>query len=115
MLVATGLVDKLPDIPGLRERWGRDVVHCPHCFGWELRDAPLGVVATGPQAAAQALMWRQWSSDVILFLHTAPVPTHEQMKQLGARGISVVDGEVAAVEVTDDRLSGVHLQSAARP
>ena len=42
ILVSTGLVDVLPDIPGLADRWGRDVVHCPFCFGWELRDARLG-------------------------------------------------------------------------
>jgi thioredoxin reductase len=111
VLVSTGLVDELPDIPGLRERWGRDVVHCPYCFGWELRDAPLGVLATGPNAAAQALMWRQWSSDLTLFLHTAPRPTDEQMEQLAARGIGVVDGEVAALQVADDRLTGVRLRS----
>jgi hypothetical protein len=63
------------------------------------------------RAAAQALMWRQWSSEVALFRHTAPVPTDEQMEQLAARGISVIDGEVVAVEATDDRLSGVRLQS----
>jgi thioredoxin reductase len=111
LLVATGLVDELPDIPGLRERWGRDVVHCAYCFGWELRNARLGVLATGPLAAAGALMWRQWSSDLTLFLHTAPYPTDEQMEQLAARGIEVVEGEVAAVEVTGDRLTGVRLQS----
>jgi len=111
MLVATGLVDEYPGIPGLRERWGRDVVHCPFCFGWELRDQPLAVLATGPQAAAQALMWRQWSQDVALFLHTAPRPTPEQVEQLAARGISLVDGEVTGVEVTGDCLSGVRLRS----
>ena len=111
VLVTTGLVDELPDIPGLRDRWGRDVVHCPYCFGWELTDAPLGVLATGPQAAAQALLWRQWSSDLILFLHTAPPPTDEQAEQLAARGVRTVEGEVAAVEVTDDRLRGVRLRS----
>jgi thioredoxin reductase len=111
VLVTTGLVDELPDLPGLRERWGRDVVHCPYCFGWELRDAPLGVLATGPHAAAQALLWRQWSADVTLLLHTAPRPTDEQMQQLAARGISVVDGQVAALEVTGDRLTGVRLQA----
>lgn len=111
VLVATGLVDELPDIRGLRERWGRDVVHCPYCFGWELREAVLGVLATGPHAAAQTLMWRQWSSDVSLFLHTAPALTDGELEQLAARGISVVEGEVVAVEVTDDRLTGVRLQS----
>lgn len=111
LLVTTGLVDELPDIPGQRERWGRDVVHCPYCFGWELRDLPLGVLATSPHAAAQALMWRQWSPDVILVRHTASGPTGEQMAQLSARGIRVVVGEVAAVEVSDGRLSGVRLRS----
>jgi thioredoxin reductase len=111
ILVATGLVDEYPDIPGLRERWGRDVVHCPFCFGWELRDQPLAVLATGPQAAAQAVMWRQWSQDVALFLHTAPRPAPEQVEQLAARGISLVEGEVTGVEVTGDRLSGVRLRS----
>lgn len=111
VLVTTGLVDELPDIPGLRERWGRDVVHCPYCFGWELRDMALGVLATGPHGVGQALMWRQWSADIILFQHSGPIPTDEQREQLAARGIRVVDGEVAAVQVTDDRLSGVRLRS----
>ncbi len=111
VLVTTGLVDELPDIPGLRERWGRDVVHCPYCFGWELRDEPLGVLADGPHAVAQALMWSQWSRDIVLFRHTEPAPTGEQAEQLAARGVDVIDGEVAAVEVIEDRLSGVRLRS----
>lgn len=111
VLVATGLVDEYPDIPGLAERWGRDVVHCPFCFGWELRDAPLGVLAAGPQAATQALMWRQWSPDVTLFAHTAPSPSGEQAEQLAARGISVIEGEVTGIQVTGDHLTGVRLAS----
>lgn len=111
MLVATGLVDEYPAIPGLRDRWGRDVVHCPFCFGWELRDQPLAVLATGPHAAEQALMWRQWSQDVVLFSHTAPSPAPEQAERLAARGIGVVEGEVIGVEVTGDHLSGVRLRS----
>ncbi|MFE6690924.1 hypothetical protein ACFVFQ_31190 [Streptomyces sp. NPDC057743] len=43
---ATGLRDKLPDIPGIRERWGRDLLHCPHCHGYEARDQPLGALGT---------------------------------------------------------------------
>jgi thioredoxin reductase len=111
VLVATGLIDEYPDIPGLAERWGRDVVHCPFCFGWELRDAPLGVLATGPHAATQALMWRQWSPDVALFAHTAARFSGEQAEQLAARGINVIEGEVTGVQVTDDHLSGVRLRS----
>ena len=111
LLVTTGLVDVLPDISGLHQRWGRDVVHCPYCFGWELRDAPLGVLATSPHAVAHALMWRQWTSDLILFQHTAPGPSDEQMAQLSARGIQLVAGEVTSVEVSDDQLSGIRLRS----
>ncbi|MEV6637010.1 NAD(P)/FAD-dependent oxidoreductase [Actinoplanes sp. NPDC051470] len=109
LLITTGLVDVFPDIPGLHERWGNDVVHCPFCFGWELRDQALGVLATGPQATMQALMWRQWSSDVTLFLHTAPEPTDEQRQQLAARGVRVVGGEVTRVEVEDNKITGVRL------
>ena len=48
VLLATGAVDELPDVLGARERWGRDLLHCPYCHGWEVRDQPLGVLATGP-------------------------------------------------------------------
>lgn len=86
-------------------------MHCPFCFGWELRDRPLAVLATGPHAAAQALTWRQWSNDIVLFLHTAPAPTREQVEQLEARGINLVEGEVTGIDVTADSLSGVRLRS----
>jgi thioredoxin reductase len=111
LLLCTGLVDELPDIPGLRQRWGRDVLHCPHCHGWEVRDQPIGVLGTGPHAVRQALLFRQWSAEVTLFLHTAPEPTDEQWEELAAREIAVVDGEVAALEVTGDQLTGVRLAS----
>ncbi|MGM1061696.1 NAD(P)/FAD-dependent oxidoreductase [Saccharothrix sp. Mg75] len=109
LLVATGLVDELPDVPGLRERWGRDVVHCPYCHGWEVRDRAIGVLATGPMSVHQALLFRQWSADVVLFAHTGPAPTDEQAEQLAARGVRVVPGEVASLEVVDDRITGLRL------
>ncbi|MFF5564844.1 NAD(P)/FAD-dependent oxidoreductase [Streptomyces sp. NPDC012623] len=109
LLVTTGLVDELPDVPGLAGRWGREVLHCPYCHGWEVRDEPIGVVASGPLGVRQALMWRQWSKDVTLCLHTGPEPTDEEYEQLAAREIAVVDGEVTGVEVSGDRLSGLRL------
>ncbi|MBT2365989.1 NAD(P)/FAD-dependent oxidoreductase [Streptomyces sp. ISL-10] len=114
LLVATGLVDELPDVPGVAERWGRDVLHCPYCHGWEVRDRAIGVLATGPLAAQQALVWRQWSKDVTLFLHTGPEPGDEEYEQLAAREIAVVDGRVTGLDVaagdTDGRLRGVRLE-----
>jgi thioredoxin reductase len=109
LLVASGLVDELPDVPGVRERWGRDVVHCPYCHGWEVRDQAIGVLSSGPMSVHQALLFRQLSRDVIYFTHGMP-PDGEQAEQLAARGIRVVDGEVASLEVVDDRLAGVRLR-----
>jgi len=111
LLVTTGLVDELPDLPGVAQRWGRDVLHCPFCHGWEARDRAIGVLATGPMALHQALMWRQLSADVTVFRHTGPGFADDELEQLAARGIPVVDGEVAGLVVEDDRLTGVRLVS----
>jgi thioredoxin reductase len=107
LLVATGLVDELPDLLGLRERWGRDVLHCPYCHGWEVRDGRIGVLGS----VDQALLFRQWTEHLVLFLHTAADPTAEQWEQLAARDIQVVDGEVAELVIDGDRLAAVRLAS----
>ncbi|MEW9550399.1 FAD-dependent oxidoreductase [Nonomuraea sp. NPDC050783] len=109
LLLATGLVDELPDVPGLAERWGRDVLHCPYCHGWEVRDRAIGVLSTGPLGVHQALLWRQWSDRVTFFLHDGPEPDAEQREKLAARGVTVVEGRVTGLEVTGDRLAGVRL------
>lgn len=109
VLVATGLVDELPDVPGVRERWGRDVLHCPYCHGWEVRDQAIGVLAGGPMSLHQTLLLRQWSADITYFAHTAEPLTDEEAERLAARGIRVEEGEVAAVEVVDDRLVGLRM------
>ncbi len=108
LLVTSGLVDELPDIPGLRERWGRDVVHCPYCHGWEVRDQPIGMLASGPRSVHQALLFRQLSDDIVYFTH-GTVLDEAAAAQLAARGIRVVDGEVSALVTDGDRLTGVRL------
>lgn len=109
LVIATGLRDELPDIPGVAERFGRDVLHCPYCHGWEVRDQPIAVLATGPLAIHQALMWGQWTDSVTLLLHTNPEPTDAEYEQLAARGVSVVDGRVEGLQIDDDRLVGVRV------
>jgi thioredoxin reductase len=64
LLVTTGLIDQLPDIPGLAEHWGHTVLHCPYCHGYEVRGRSIGVLAVNERAAEQARLWRQWSPDV---------------------------------------------------
>ncbi len=111
LLVTTGLVDELPAVEGLAQRWGREVLHCPYCHGWEVRDRAVAVLGTGPFSVHQAQLFRQWSADVTLFLHTAPPPDDEARRALHVRGITVVEGEVAALEVTDDGLPGLRMRS----
>jgi thioredoxin reductase len=111
LLVTTGLVDELPKVTGLAQRWGRDVLHCPYCHGWEVRDQAIGILAGSPVSVHQALMFRQWSADLILFLNDQPTPGADELEQLAARGIVVVTGEVESVEVDDDRITGVRLRN----
>ena len=109
IILAVGLVDELPEIPGLREHWGRTVLHCPYCHGWEVRDQQIGIIGTGPFSVHQALLFRQWSSTVTLFLNDAVEPDEDQFDQLSARGVSVVDGAVQQVDSEAGRLTGVRI------
>ncbi|MFJ7769919.1 NAD(P)/FAD-dependent oxidoreductase [Streptomyces sp. NPDC097107] len=111
LIVATGLKDELPAVPGVAERFGRDVLHCPFCHGWEVRDERFGVLATGPLSVHQALMVSQWSDDVTLFLHTVAEEelSDDDLRRLAAAGVKVVPGAVAGLRVEDDRLTGVKL------
>ena len=112
LLLATGAVDQLPDIPGARERWGRDFLHCPYCHGWEVRDQPIGVINTGPGSVDYAHLLRQWSSQLVFFTHTDPVTSTER-QLLDARDIQVVDGQIAGLSIVNDRLDAVLLTDGA--
>lgn len=108
VVVATGLRDELPEIPGVRERWGKDLLHCPYCHGYEVRDQPLGVLGTHPGAVYHALLMRQWSDDVVFFPHTMNL-TDDERERLTARGVRIAEGAVKWLVVADDRLRGVEL------
>jgi thioredoxin reductase len=114
VLVATGLHDDLPDVPGLAERWGIDVLHCPYCHGWEVRDKRVGILATGPGAVHQALLFRQLTLDVTVLRHAAAPFASDQAGQLSALGIPVIDGLVAQVEASGGHLAGVRLADGTR-
>ena len=108
VLAATGVGDELPDVPGVRQRWGKDLLHCPYCHGWEVRDQSLGVLGGVPGSVQHALLIRQWSADVIFFSRTDELTPSEQ-RQLDSRRIAVVPGEVARLVVENDQLTGVEL------
>jgi thioredoxin reductase len=106
VLVTTGLRDELPDIPGLAERWARDVLHCPYCHGHEVRDRQLGVIGGTPAAVRYAQIVRQWTHDLVYF--TPPdTLTATERSQLVARAIVIVEGKVDRLLITDDKLRGV--------
>jgi thioredoxin reductase/SAM-dependent methyltransferase len=108
LLIATGLVDELPDIPGVREQWGHGVLHCPYCHGWEVRDRWIGVLATGPMSVHQALMFRQWSASVGFFAGDQELAPDDRSR-LEARDIMIVEGPISRLEVDEDRVTGVRL------
>jgi thioredoxin reductase len=108
LLMTTGVTDDLPTIAGVRARWGRDLLHCPYCHGWEVRDQPVGVLGTDARSVEHAHLLRQWSDDVTFFTHMYELSASER-QALGARRITVIDGRVARFTVLDDQLHAVEL------
>ncbi|MEU6390806.1 NAD(P)/FAD-dependent oxidoreductase [Streptomyces sp. NPDC046939] len=111
LVVATGLVDELPGLPGVAERWGKDVIHCPYCHGWEVRDQAIGVLYAKAFGIHQALLFSQLSDDVTLFLDGAAeddLPDAD-WQMLAAAGVSVIGGKLDGLVVRDDALSAVRL------
>ena len=108
ILIATGASDKLPDLPGAPERWGRDLLHCPYCHGWEVRDQPLGALGGHPGSVQHALLLRQWSDDIVFFSNGQELTATEQAR-LKARGVQIVTGQLRRLLVEGDRLTGIEL------
>jgi len=94
--------------PALPNAGAGTLLHCPYCHGWEVRDQPIGVLGTRPDAVQHALLVRQWSDDVVFFAHTMDLEMEAQQR-LAARGVAVVVGAVARLVVEADRLTGVEL------
>jgi thioredoxin reductase len=94
LLLASGLRDVLPDIPGLAAHWGDSVVHCPYCHGWEVRDRAIVVIGSSPRSGHQALMFSRLSDDVTFVRHDTPTEA-EVDADLEALGVRIVDGHVA--------------------
>jgi thioredoxin reductase len=113
ILFATGLTDVLPGIPGLRERWGREVHSCVYSRGWEVRDAPVAVVGAGPSSVRTALLLTQWTSDVVLLPDDDADPGEPDASRLAARGVRVAPGVVRRLVVEHDRFTGVEVAAPA--
>lgn len=113
LIVATGVTDALPEIPGLAERWGQSVLHCPYCHGWEVRGQRIAVVTTAPIGLHQAKLLRQWSDDVTVFTAGLVGPDGASALDAGteramlARGMRLVPTPVAEVLASGAQVTGV--------
>lgn len=96
LILASGVTDELPDIPGLAERWGRQVFHCPYCHGYELDKGNIGVLASSPLAIHQAMMLPDWGATT-LFLNGAFQPDAEQSEKLAQRGVLLEQEQVVSI------------------
>lgn len=96
LVLATGVVDELPEIPGLAERWGRHVFHCPYCHGYELDRGRIGVLGVGPMSLHQAMMLPDWGS-VTFFTNTAVELDDTEHAALLGRGVAIEPARVAGI------------------
>jgi thioredoxin reductase len=107
VLLATGTDYRFPDLPGIAERWGRSVFHCPFCHGWEVRDQPLGVLDRGASGAHRALLLRNWSDDVTLLADGPAQLEPEEAARLHAAGVTVDERPVAGLRGPGEALAAV--------
>lgn len=101
LIIATGVRDELPPVPGLAERWGRSVFHCPYCHGYEMDAGRIGIIAASPLAQHHALMLPDWGSPT-LFLNGAYTPTAEELAAITRRGTQVETVLIARIEGAAD-------------
>ena len=97
LLLATGVADQMPPRPGFAECWGRSVLHCPFCHGYEVRNEPIGLLANGDMAHELAVLIEQWSPNLTLFTNGPSTLTADQMADVRQLGIPVVEDEVQAI------------------
>lgn len=109
LILAYGVSDDLPSIPGLAERWGRSVIHCPYCHGYEFSDQRLGVLYTMPESLHQATLVAEWGPTT-LFLNGAAEPDDDSAAELRARGIAIEPAPVRALRGDGERLSSLELE-----
>lgn len=102
LLLATGVVDELPEIPGLSEFYGTSAHHCPYCDGWESRDMPVAVY--GGSGAGLALSMKTWTADVVLCTGGPPHLSPDQQRQLARANIPIRAEEIARFEGADGQL-----------
>lgn len=107
LVLATGMIDKLPDVPGMTEFYGRGVFHCPYCDGWEVRDEPLAVYGQGHHGPALALELTLWSRDIVLCIDGEPIADRKSLDRLERNGIRARHERITCLEGKDGVLQRI--------
>lgn len=102
LLLATGVIDDLPEIPGLAELWGNGVYHCPYCHGWEIRDRPWAILGVGPQVSERAALFRTWASDLSVLTNGATGLAPSEKQRLNGLDVAIIEGGIARLDRTND-------------
>jgi thioredoxin reductase len=108
LVLAFGISDVLPDLPGMAERWGKSVLHCPYCHGFEYSGEQQGVLQTMPMSAHQALLIADWGPTT-LYLNGADVPDADTRAKLAHRGVTIEPGRIVALQGEGAGLSSLLL------
>jgi thioredoxin reductase len=111
LLLATGVVDELPDIEGLPSLYGTSIHHCPYCDGWEWRDKPIAIRGRGEQGLSLALGLTVWTDDLVLCTDGPSELSAEDLEQLSRAGIEVQEERIARLEGTNGRLERLVFQN----
>ena len=107
LLVATGVCDNLPEIPGIREMYGRSVFHCPYCDGWEIRDQPIAIYGKEHRGVGLALELTVWSRDLVLCTDGPADMGDEDRARLARNGVAIREERVTALEGRDGILERI--------
>jgi thioredoxin reductase len=94
LVFATGIIDVMPDIPGYAECWGKSVLHCPYCHGYEVRDATTGILGNGEYAFEFGSLISNWTNDLTIYTNGPSALTPEQQAKLKAHNISIVEHRI---------------------
>lgn len=111
VMLATGVVDRIPEIPGIMDLYGLSVHHCPYCDGWEQRDKRLAVYGRGKAGLGLALSLKTWSNDVVLCTDGAPRIALEDQERLGRHGITIYSAKIERLEGIDGQLQRIHFRN----
>lgn len=113
IILSYGIVDEFPAIPGFAESWGKTVIHCPFCHGYEVAGTRWGLVYSSPMSLHAPALYANWTDDITLILDGHEIVAEERSK-LEKRGVKIVDGKLAAIHHEDGRISGVTMQDGSR-